>query len=99
MEAPYDKAITIIASEYRPCWVQGKKALFHRWDEIADLHIGGKALRTIDVDVPSGYIKYTLAIVEFEDGKIGRCYPHEVQFLDNKLGEYAFPERRNFEEE
>ena len=76
--------------EYRPCIVDGRKALFHCWEEKSELHIGGKAVRTIDVDVPSGYLKATLAIVEFEDGSISECSPHKVQFCDNKIAKYAF---------
>lgn len=84
--------ITIFNSEYRPCIVKGRKALFHRWEEKAELHIGGRAVRTIDVDVPSGYLKSTLAIIEYEDGNVTECYPYEVRFCDNKFAEYAFPE-------
>ena len=84
--------ITIFNSEYRPCIVKGRKALFHRWEEKAELHIGGRAVRTIDVDVPSGYLKSMLAIIEYEDGNLTECYPYGVRFCDNKFAEYAFPE-------
>lgn len=69
----------IIIKEYRPCVVDGRKALFHCWEEKSD-----------DVDVPSGHLKAMLAIVEFEDGSVSECSPHKVHFCDNKIAEYAF---------
>lgn len=83
--AAINGTITISKSEYRPCIVKGRKALFHCWEDKSQLHIGGKALRTIDVDVPSGYIKTTVAIIEYEDGIVTECYPYEIKFCDNNL--------------
>ena len=84
--AAIEGRITLSNSEYRPCIVKGRKALFHRWEdksEIRDATMRG----TI-----SGVIKGTLAIIEYEDGVISECYPYEVKFCDNKFNEYAFTE-------
>lgn len=57
----------ISTSEYRPCWVKGRKALFHRWEEKTDQTIYGT-------------VKLTLAIIEYEDGSIHEAYPYEITF-------------------
>lgn len=69
--------------ELRPCIVNKKKALFHKWVEFsavvpASFAVGG---------TPAGNIKQTLALVEFEDGTLKECHPAEVRFLDRKEDE------------
>jgi len=32
---------------------------------------------------PGGQIKYTLGIVEYEDGQVEQVHPREIIFLDN----------------
>ena len=54
--AAFDGIINLSSSEHRPCEVNGKKAVFHRWDFIqkpigAEAHIGG---------APAGQLSYTL---------------------------------------
>lgn len=78
--------ITIIKSEYRPCIVKGRKALFHCWEDKSEIH---NAVMKGDV---SGVLMGTVAIVEYENGDVRECYPYEVKFLDNKLKEYDFRE-------
>lgn len=75
--------ISISNSEYRPCIVDGKKAVFHRWHEFCNVVeasplIGG---------APAGQIKYTLGTVEFEDGTIKEVAPHNIKFADFKVDE------------
>lgn len=84
--ADLDGTITISKNEYRSCIVDGKKALFHMWENFSkpvgpELHIGGR---------PAGTFSYLLAIVEFEDGTVDRVLPQDVKFTDNKFKEYAF---------
>ena len=67
-------------SVLRLCSVNNKIAFFHRWIECSDVvppspMVGG---------APGGVIKSTLAIVEYEDGTVSRCYPEEIKFLDRK---------------
>lgn len=80
--------ITISTSEYRPCYVNGKKALFHKWEEFAK-PIAPSALIGGD---PGGQIKYTLGLIEYEDGQIAKVEPTCIKFCDYKLNEYAFDE-------
>jgi len=73
-----------VNESYRPCKVgseknEYRKALFHRWSEFANVvepspMIGGH---------PGGQIKYTLGIVEYEDGQVEQVHPREIIFLDN----------------
>ena len=76
------------APEYRPCFVDGKKALFHRWVDIekvvdASPMVGGH---------PGGQIRVTLALVEYEDGRVQEVYPERIKFCPGKMDGYAFPE-------
>ena len=62
----------------RPCEVSGEKAYFHRWVDKSEIlapsmMIGGHN---------GGVISATLALVEFEDGRIEECYPHRIVFKD-----------------
>lgn len=69
----------ISSADYRPCVIDGKNALFHRWEEVSEivypsLMKGGHA---------GGEMKGTLAIVEMEDGCVRRVVPNAVRFTDN----------------
>ena len=65
-------------NETRPCYVAGKKAMFHRWNEIRNAinespMVGGH---------PAGIIAATYGIVEFEDGTVKNVHPYEIIFSD-----------------
>lgn len=81
-------AITISNSEYRPCYVDGKKALFHKWNEIAEVQAPGFAIGSS----PGGQLKATFGLIEFEDGTVREVYPNKIKFADNKIKEYSFDE-------
>lgn len=71
--------IDVRFSEYRPCLVNGRKALFHRLaDRVAV--IGESALRGGHA---AGQVWNVVAIVEYEDGTMHECYPYEMRFLDS----------------
>ena len=79
--------IIVRNSEYRPCLVKGQHALFHRWEDNSEtyapsLMVGGHG---------GGVVKYTCAIVEYEDGHVERVKPEDVTFVDHLIKEYAFP--------
>ena len=64
------------------------KALFHCWSyrsELVDVSpmIGGH---------PGGQVSGTFAIVEYEDGTVHEVEPTQIQFVDNAMREYTFPE-------
>lgn len=74
--------------ELRPCLFKNKKALFHRWDEVSQAVEAGFAIGSN----PAGWLKYTLAIIELEDGKIVEVSPELIKFLDSEenFSEYCF---------
>ena len=78
-----NQTVLVQQNEYRPCWVNGKKALFHRWANSARpmLPNGQKPGEN------ARYFQYrsTKAIVEFEDGTVAAVWPHEIQFADGGL--------------
>lgn len=74
----------ILKKELRPCIVNGQKALFHGWEQKADvippsLMRGGHS---------GGEIKLALGIIEREDGTIHKAYPEEIRFIDGKVEAY-----------
>lgn len=66
--------------ERRPCWVRGRKALFHCWANVAH----PVPPRGVELNEKTRFFQFrrTDAIVEFEDGTVSRCYPNEIQFAD-----------------
>lgn len=91
--------ITIKSGEYRPCFVNGENALFHKWIEKENVILQSNyvvrsgRLVTIREEydkikiVPSGFtavkLGETYAIVEFENGLINLVDPRDVKFLDS----------------
>lgn len=94
-----ESTITIKSGEYRPCMVNGKKALFHKWTEKENVILQCNRLvrstRLAEIReeyektniVPNGFsaVKFgeTYAIVEFEKGEIELVNPQYIQFLDS----------------
>lgn len=65
--------------EYRPCKVYGKRALFHCWEEVAEIqgaYLAGQV---------GGQLKQTFGIVETEDGKIKSVMPEVIKFCGDKV--------------
>lgn len=97
--AGLESTINIRSSEYRPCIILGKKALFHRWTEKknivleCDRMVCSSTLVKVREEfektnvIPNGFtaVKYggTYAIVEFEDGSTALINPRDVRFLDS----------------
>lgn len=78
--------IIISNSEHRPCIADGKKALFHNWERWSEIlppspMVGGHN---------GGVLQGTLAIVEYEDGTVGKVLPQSIKFVDNLFKEYDF---------
>lgn len=88
--AAIDGTITYTSSEYRPCLVSGKKAIFHRWEDMAEV-VGESLLRG---GTPGGQLRRVMGIVEDEYGCIAEVYPSRIKFLDSGrlFREIAFPD-------
>lgn len=81
-----------IKKELRPCLVRGngkqKKALFHTWEQNSQIispsvMVGGHN---------GGVVSFIMGVVESEAGEVIRVHPSQIQFVDNKIQEYAFPD-------
>jgi len=67
----------------RPCLVKGKQALFHTWEQFANiiapsLARGGQG---------GGQVAWVNGIVEYEDGTIEQVAPTDIKFVDISGGE------------
>lgn len=66
-----------IKQEKRPCYINGKKALFHLWIKKKDLIMQNE---------------YVDGLVEFIDGTVEEIRADKIRFCDNKIREYIFDE-------
>lgn len=83
------KVVMMQENEYRPCYVAGRKALFHRWANTARPVLP----RGVEPDENARYFQQrtTHGIVEFEDGTVERVWPQDIQFADGgRFKEYAW---------
>lgn len=83
--ASLDSTITF-TRELRPCYVNGAKALFHRWAEYKHI-VEPSALKG---GHNGGEIAFIKGIVEYEGGQIDEVSPREIHFYDDKINIYAF---------
>lgn len=75
-----DIGVFSVEEKLRPCYVEGEKALFHRWADRAETH--GASLA--QGGFPAGQYWQVFGIVEFESGLVG-CIPiNEIRFLDTQ---------------
>lgn len=67
-------------NEYRPCYVNGRKALFHRWSNIAKPQLP----KGQEPSENARYFQFrgTYGVVEFEDGTVDTVWPRDIQFAD-----------------
>ena len=80
-----------IAPDFRPCMVNGRRAIFHRWADSA------RPVAPRGVEENETAQRYQLhsvfGIVEYEDGTVDRVWPYEIQFIDHsEFDAYAWPE-------
>ena len=64
--------------DLRPCKIEGKRALFHRWETWANVVNDGLLVGSH----PGGQISYVVGIVEYENGDVTRVSPNVIQFCD-----------------
>lgn len=91
------KWVIMQENEYRPCYVAGRKALFHRWANTARPVLP----RGVEPDENARYFQQrnTHGIVEFEDGTVERVWPQDIQFADGgHFQEYAWLPQREGEQ-
>ena len=78
----------------RPCLIDTEenlaKAWFHRWTERNEFippspMIGGHS---------GGMLKYTFALVEFEDGHVGEVAPERVKFTDTEFRDTIYNRKK-----
>ena len=80
-------------SEYRPCYANGRKALFHRWVNTANPTLPKGA------EINSEKARFfqhrsTTALVEYADGTVDRVWPQDVRFVDGGyFAEFEWPEK------
>lgn len=72
---------TMYPNKPRPCWVEGRRAIFHRWTDSA------RPVKARGVEEDENAPRYQLhsvhALVEYEDGTMERVWPNAVQFADS----------------
>ena len=60
----------------RKCKVKGIDGYFHKWSDKSEI-VGPSLMKG---GHPGGELKYTLAIIEHEDGSIGEYWPKDIVF-------------------
>ena len=78
--AAIEGKITMTTCEGRPCWVKGRRAIFHRWTDSA------RPVKPAnnDQDTDERMQKWSVhGLVEYEDGCMERHWPNEIRFADS----------------
>lgn len=73
--------ITMSTCEGRPCWVKGRRAIFHRWTDSA------RPVKPVNnaQDTDERLQKWSVhGLVEYEDGTVEREWPSMIQFADSR---------------
>ena len=77
-----NERIIMTTIEGRPCWVDGRRAIFHRWSDSAR---PVKDTSTLLTDENAQFQKWSVhAIVEYEDGTVEREWPNKIRFADSR---------------
>ena len=62
----------IVENKLRPCIVIHRRGLFHKWED------------RVDPAMPNrGEKRYTVGIIELDDGSVIQAYPKEIRFVDD----------------
>lgn len=64
----------------RLCMVNGRKGIFHRWDQVSEL-VAPSPMRN---GHSGGIVRYTVGIIEYEDGSVASVPEKDVTFFDTK---------------
>lgn len=76
--AEYKKPHIEIVTERRPCYVDGRKAMFHTWEHRSEIIIPSPMVGGHQ----GGVAACVFAIVEFEDGTVASVLPQTIHFAD-----------------
>jgi hypothetical protein len=89
--APTPSLIISQEIEYRPCYVNGRRALFHRWVNTAN-PVLPKGVSPDDERAKFFQHRSTTGLVEYADGTVERVWPQEIRFADSagRFREYAW---------
>lgn len=80
-----------IVVNLRPCLVSGEKALFHRWvDQAYFVHPS-----PLKGGHPGGQVWNVHGLVEMEDGQVLEVPACNIQFLDPRHEEFAWPDTQD----
>lgn len=80
--APTPRVIISGENEYRPCYVNGRRALFHRWINTAN-PVLPKGVGPNDEKARFFQHRSTTGLVEYSDGTLARVWPQEIRFADS----------------
>lgn len=85
---PVANAVVQTTDTRRPCYVDGKRALFHAWANTARPAMP----RGADPDTNPDYfqLSHLHAVVEYEDGTVARVWPQHVKFADGDFEKFAW---------
>lgn len=86
-----NEKMTIRSGEYRPCMVNGRRALFHRWTDSA------RPVKPRGLEAEEKAQRFQVwsvhGIVEYEDGTVARVWPSDIQFVDGGyFADYDWPQ-------
>lgn len=73
--------VQAVESEYRPCYVNGRKALFHRWVNTANPALP-RGADPNDERAKFFQHRSTTGLVEYADGTLTRAWPQDIRFAD-----------------
>ena len=81
--------------ENRPCIVNGRRAMFHRWADSAR-PVAPRGVE--ETETTQRYQLHTVfGIVEYEDGTVDRVWPYDIRFIDHsEFDAYAWPEDEQY---
>ena len=67
----------------RPVEAKGRKGWFHTWEHRREIVLPG----ILKGSSEGGAVSCVMAVVEYEDGTVGRGYPEDMRFLDREKEE------------
>lgn len=81
VEAIKSLAYQVQDIEYRPCYANGRMALFHRWVNTANPALP-KGMDASNEKARFFQHRSTTALIEYADGTMDRVWPQDIRFAD-----------------